>query len=375
MEKDYSKNKSNISSIYKLSISDFLDSVELPFSEQIGQVRYYTGGVTERLNIKPFAVNIKRNQWINQENGQTGQLASLLDSIIPNSMKALKDEKFIIRYMRDFYLKQIQSPGYYPITPIRNGKLNTMLVNRNAAYGRMAKLGLSMVTLSNYCSEMLIIDRTTGKEEVQIAFPCDNHEYYLFNGSTLRPLDDPSITTFGTKRKGQNCYVYENALDFLAMSEIQHRNRADYFHKKDYHLIINGRQNLKQACQFIHDNPDFQDIFSFMPINNEGKEIYKELNMACEGTLIDGSKLFDGFGSLIDRIQLHVPSWFIKEYEKSQREEIHQKENIKHMLEEKKASRWKAEDVGRKTSYGPPQTIKLEGTKDKNKVSKMKIRK
>lgn len=358
MEKDNSQDKNLIPDISKLPISDVLDSLNISFLEQIGSVRYYTFNENDQLNVKMLAVNTKRNQWIDKDTGRTGQLRLMLKEI---GHSLTFKENNISKHMQDFYEAQIHSSQFFPTVPIRHGKLNTMLVNRNAAYGKMAKLGLSGVTLSNYCSEMLIIDKATGKEDVQIAFPCDNHEFYLFNGSTLRPLDDPSITTFGTKRKGQNCYIYENALDFLAMSEIQHRNRADYFHKKDYHLIINGRQNLEQACRFIHDNPDFQEVFSFMPINEDGKEIYKELNKTIKGTLIDCSKLYDGNASLIGKIQLHVPSWFVNEYKKIQREKIHKEEKIDPELQKKGVTRTPSKEVKQKPTYGPTQTIKLEG--------------
>lgn len=358
MNKDDSKYKDLIKAIDTLPITGFLDAFNIPFIEQIGNIRYYESNAFHTL-----AINVKRNQWINQDTGKTGSLNSLLKAFSPKPMMMYDD---ILNRMLLFYKEHINEAPFFPTVPIRHGMANTMIVNSNDAFGKIAKFGLSLVTLSNYCNEILIKDKDTGNEDIQLAFPCDNREFYLFNGSTLRPLDEPSITTFGTKCKGQNCYVYENALDFLAMSEIQHRNRADYFHKKDYHLIINGKQNLKQACQFIHDNPDFQDILSFMPANEDGKEIYKELNKACDGTIIDGSRLYDGHPSLIGKIQFHVPMWFVKEYKKKEKEERVMNQGLKRKTSINDLSGTQIEAKTREHIYGPSQTIKLEG-KDRRK--------
>lgn len=353
------------SDVNKLSITDFLDGINMPFTEQLGQVRYYSDCSIGTHAIKPFVVNIRRNQWKDKETGQTGQLFSLLKGIVPEILDREDKYEVPFRILFKFYKEQMNTSYFFPTVPIRQGKLNTMLVNMNAAYGKLARLGLSALTLSNYCNEMLIIDKETRKKEVQIAFPCDNREFYLFNGRTLRPLDEPSITTFGTKRKGQCCYVYENAIDFLAMSEIQHRNHADYFHKTDYHLIINGRQNLEQACQFLSDNPDFQEVLSFMPKNEEGQEMFKKLNIACKGTLIDYSRLYNGFDTLAGRLRPNVPSWAVQMYERMQKQESKKEDAVlkNNPLDENLAKSQKR--VERTHSYGPSQTIILEGKKHK----------
>lgn len=354
-----------------LSIADFLDSIDTPFMEQLGPIRYYRELVQKDREITSFTVNVDRNQWLNPETGRTGQLSSLLDIILTGDLQELNNREEIGRHLLIYYLKRMESPRSFPVVPLRYGRLNTMLVNRNAIYDKMARYGLSYLTVNNYCSEIVIKNHKTGAEELMLAFPCDNKEYYLFDGKVFRPLEDSSMTTFGEKRKDQTCYVYENPMDFLAMAEYQHRNHADCFHRRDYHVIVNGSQNVEQACQFLKENSDFREVLAFMPNNEDGNNMLKKLNVSCKGTIVDWSSLYKGYGSLSDKLRCRIPKEMLNEVKKLKETilrnaHIVAREQQGQKLKENPTTEVKKSD--KETLYGPTQTIILKGKKSGIKI-------
>lgn len=357
-----------------LSIADYLDSIDVPFLAQRGSIRYYGSLIWKDRKTLPFAVNVDRNQWICPETKQVGQLSSLLMVIMPSVRQDLKGGEYLERlerHMTDYYLERMESPRSFPVVPLRYGKLNARLVKRNAIYGRMARYGLSALTVSNYCSGIVIKSPKTGAEEPMLAFPCDNKEYYLFDGKVFRPLDGPSLTTFGEKRKDQTCYVYENPMDFLALMEFQHRNHVDCIHRDDYHVIVNGKQNEEQACQFLKENADFKEIYSFMPKNEDVQKMLKKLNDACKGTIIDWSSLYMGYGSLSDKLRRQIPKEHLSAVKKLMEERrnnatVMAQEQHGQTSKENRTSAVKKQD--KEHLYGPVKTIIIQGRKSGMKV-------
>lgn len=326
--------KVTASEINSYPISDLLDIYGFPFTEQIGVNRHYMNIANDGYRVPDFTVNTLRNQWISRETGESGGLTSLLrhmqivDKDFGTDYSAIRDVLF------EGYIKQYQAPKSYSVTPVRIGKAYTMLVNRNDTelYGMMSRKGISAVTVSNWCHEILIRDRKSGKENLQLAFPCDNREFYIFNGTVFRPLDEPSISTFGEILKDQNCYIYHNPIDYLAMRELRRRNRVDFLFRRDYHLVVNGDVNTEQAAQFLKDNPDFSEVRAILPKTDEGRIMFGKLDDACRGTLVNCDGIYKDFVSLSDKVAMQIPKDIKAAIEQSWKE----KEDMKLGIETKK---------------------------------------
>lgn len=291
------------------SISDVLDVLGFPFTEQIGVNRHYMNIKNNDYRVPDFTVNTLRNQWICRETGDRGQLTSLL-----RHMKVIGDDfdgnyDTLREQLFKGYALRYREQKSYNITPVRIGKAYTMLVNRNdpEVFAMMSRKGISAVTVSNWCHEILIRYRKTGKETLQLAFPCDNRDFYIFNGTVFRPLDEPSISTFGEIQKDQNCYVYLNPMDYLAMRELRRRNRVDFLFRRDYHLVVNGDVNIEQAAQFLKDNPDFSEVRAILPKTEEGRIMFGKLDDACRGTLVNCDYIYKDFESLADKVAMQIP--------------------------------------------------------------------
>lgn len=301
--------KVTASEINSYPISDLLDIYGFPFTEQIGVNRHYMNIVNNDFRVPDFTVNTLRNQWISRETGEGGGLTSLLRHLQIIGEDFSGDYSVIRDALFKGYIKQYHAPKSYSVTPVRIGKAYTMLVNRNDTelFGMMSRKGISAVTVSNWCHEILIHDRKTGKEKLQLAFPCDNHEFYIFNGTVFRPLDGPSISTFGEIQKDQNCYIYHNPIDYLAMRELRRRNRVDFLFRRDYHLVVNGDVNTEQASQFLKDNPDFSEVRAILPKTDEGRIMFGKLDDACRGTLVNCDGIYKDFVSLSDKVAMQIP--------------------------------------------------------------------
>lgn len=127
-------------------------------------------------------------------------------------------------------------------------------------------------------------------------------------------MTDGGISTFGEFKKNQYLYVYDNPLDYLVMMEKWHRNRVENAFGSAYHLILNGRQNIGDARQFIKDNPDFLSVKTFFPDTPDGRQMFAEIDDASKGTSVNCSYIFKGFESLIDQMRMRVPSDIYDKY-------------------------------------------------------------
>lgn len=344
-------------------IVDFLQAYNIPFIEQIGFNRHYVSLKNGSIVLPPITVNMKRNEWICRTTGQGGQLSDLADlsGIISDEDKG----NYIGIFSKMFYMYSFRhsSPKHFAIIPIRYGKSTTKLMPDIDIdiYRMMSRKGISMDTVGRWCSVILLHDRKTGDDILYPAFPCDNGDYYMFDGKSFRPQNNPSISTFGEIQKNQNCYVYENPMDFLAMMEIRHRNGVDALFKKDYHLVVNGDRNIEQAVQFLKDNPDFGEVRTILPECEEGEEMFDALNSACRGSIVNCNDIFKGYASLSDKVGIQLPNLVKKVLDNS--DEKRRRKELGLPSEEEKKDEKEEEKVKEKNlntkprGFGKKQTI------------------
>ncbi len=93
--------------------------------------------------------------------------------------------------------------------------------------------------------------------------------------------------------------VYENPMDFLALMEQCERNGVRAIMDRRYHIILNGKRGIREACDYLKANPDFLEVRCFMPSTESGAHFFAAINDAVKGTAIDRSDLYRGYGSLL----------------------------------------------------------------------------
>ena len=120
------------------------------------------------------------------------------------------------------------------------------------------------------------------------------------------------MTVFGERRKDQVCMVYENPLDFMALMESVERNGVYPVMARRYHIILNGRKGIREACEYLKANPDFLEVRCFMPATEAGTRLFAAINDAVKGTAINRSDLYRGYGSLLGKYVPKVPESYRK---------------------------------------------------------------
>lgn len=310
-------NKIPASEMNKVPISDFLSAMEVNFSEQVMSLRHYSIDLDNPKRTIEITVNTARNEWIDRnDRSKHGHLTSLLDHIHIN------DEDFDGNYyehmklMLDAYKEMDTVPSSCPTATVRIGSLGTTITDKidDSVYAMMALRGISRHTVDKHCKQIMVPDRKTRTVQPMLAFRSDNDNWYAFTGTSWRPVTDSGISTVGEFRKNQYLYVYDNPLDYLAMMEKWHRNRVENAFGSAYHLILNGRQNIGEARQFIKDNPDFLSVKTFFPDTPDGRQLFAQIDDASKGTSVNCSYIFKGFESLSDQMRMRVPSDIYDKY-------------------------------------------------------------
>lgn len=294
-------------------VDHVLDMIGIPCFEQIGINRYYSTGRFNGTDLPEIVVNMPRSEWICREKGEHGKLSDILDFLKIKSQDENGSYMPLYYKLVEYYHHQMTADKSVSINAIRIGKNNVTMednIGYETAIG-LSRLGISLRTLQAAgCETATVYNRQTGRLEQQLSFGCDNGSGYLYNGTVFRPIDDPGITTIGEISRDQNCYVYHNPLDYLAMMELRHRRRVDFLLRKDYHLVINGERNIEQACQFLKDNPDFAEVRTILPAGDDSKPIFGKLCMATSNVIVNYSDIFNGYTSLLDKAGFQVPPFF-----------------------------------------------------------------
>lgn len=304
-------NRIPASEMNKVPISDFLSAMEVNFSEQVMSLRHYNIDLDNPTRTIEITVNTARNEWIDRnDRSKHGQLTSLLDHIQINGEDFDGNYYEHMKFMLDAYREMDTVPSSYPTATVRLGSIGTTVTDKidDSVYAMMALRGISRHTVDKHCKQIMVSDRKTRTVQPMLAFQSDNDNWYAFTGSSWRPVTDGGISTAGEFKKNQYLYVYDNPLDYLAMMEKWHRNRVENAFGSAYHLILNGRQNIGDARQFIKDNPDFLSVKTFFPDTTDGRQMFAEIDDASKGTSVNCSYIFKGFESLSDQMGMRVPS-------------------------------------------------------------------
>lgn len=356
------------------SISDFLTLAGVPFLYQRGSLRHYDIIEPKKKAKTSFTVNTKRNQWIEDSTGKTGSLHDFLAYYRVFGDKPKIDYKNLFNFIVYKYIKQMKTPQRMEVSPIRIGSLGVMPINKNdrQLMASLTSYGISEVTISNWCQELMSVDYKTKTQKLMLGFPTVNNQYYVFCNGSIRPLGQKSISFFGNSAPDHVCYVYDRPLDYLALREQWKKEGLDYFLAKENHLVINGEQNIEEAKAFLKARPNFREVKCLMPSDDYGKHMFAEINDACRGTAIDCSSDYKGYVCLSNMTSIQIPSVIketYKQYLESQRsseQDLHrgQQHNAQNNIKSKEAdskdkSLEKTLNTSKEDLYGPRRTVTI----------------
>ena len=198
----------------------------------------------------------------------------------------------------------------------------------------MNRYGLSMDNVKIHTLEGSLPHVKSQKPERVLAMSVGENtdSFMAFNGQVFRQIGDAGMSTVGQRRKDQTCMIYENPLDFLTLMESVIRNNVYPIMARRYHIILNGKRGLAEACEYLKSNPDFLEVRCFMPKNEFGHAAFAAINDAVKGTAIDRSDLFQGFGSLFEKYRPKVPEsyrkWKVSQVKKESKVDVSETRNV-----------------------------------------------
>lgn len=164
--------------------------------------------------------------------------------------------------VQKLYSERENLPSQFPYSPISRPvwDFTETCHPKDTTIGSMiTRIGLSMNTARLFSLEgSLPKAKGKGSERV-VAFRCGegSDNFIAFNGKSFRQIEKSGMTVFGERRKDQVCMVYENPLDFMALMESVERNGVYPLMARRYHIILNGRKGIREACEYLKANPDF----------------------------------------------------------------------------------------------------------------------
>ena len=279
-------------------VDDLCMAAGLVCISQRKNLRHYDLG-----NGKELTVNNARNEWAMKNPdcyGSASQLAVKL-GLADNS-----DFSKAFAGFEKLYAERENTPAAFGYTAVSRPVwdfTDTCHPKDRELGMMMTRYGLSMDTVKLYALEGSLPQVKGNKQERVLAMPVGEEAdcFMAFNGKMFRQIGEGGMSAVGQRRKDQICMVYENPLDFLTLMESATRNGAYPLMARRYHIIINGKRGLAEACEYLKANPDF-----------------------LEGTAIDRTDMYSGFGSLFAKHLPKVPETYRKW--KSMRIEVEEKE-------------------------------------------------
>ena len=277
-----------------------------------------------------LTVNTARNEWAIKNPDSFGSASDLARKV---DIAHGDDFSKAMQMVEKLYLERENLPWQFPYSPISRPVWNFTETchPKDTAIGSMiTRIGLSMNTVRLFSLEgSLPKAKGKGSERV-IAFRCgeDSDNFIAFNGKSFRQIGEPGMTVFGERRKDQVCMVYENPLDFMALMESVERNGVYPVMARRYHIILNGRKGIREACEYLKANPDFLEVRCFIPASESGTRLFAAINDAIKGTAINRSDLYRGYGSLLGKYALKVPGSYRKWREAQRAQSIKADERI-----------------------------------------------
>ena len=277
-----------------------------------------------------LTVNTARNEWAIKNPDSFGTASDLARKF---DIADGDDFSKAMQMVEKLYSERENLPLQFPYSPISRPAwdFTETCHPKDTAIGSMiTRIGLSMNTVRLFSLEgSLPKAKGKGSERV-IAFRCgeDSDNFIAFNGKSFRQIGEPGMTVFGERRKDQVCMVYENPLDFMALMESVERNGVYPVMARRYHIILNGRKGIREACEYLKANPDFLEVRCFIPASESGTRLFAAINDAIKGTAINRSDLYRGYGSLLGKYALKVPGSYRKWREAQRAQSIKADERI-----------------------------------------------
>ena len=301
-------------------VDDLCMTVGLVCSSQKKALRHYDFG-----DGRELTVNTARNEWAMKNPDCYGSASQLAERL---GLANNGDFSKAFALVEQLYAEREKIPAIFSYTAISRPvwDFTDTCHPKDRELGRMmTRYGLSMDTVKLYTLEGSLPLVKGGKRERVLAMPVGEEAdcFMAFNGKMFRQIGESGISTIGQRRKDQICMVYENPLDFLTLMESATRNGVYPLMARRYHIIINGKRGLAEACEYLKANPDFLEVRCFMPENEFGIKAFAAINDAVKGTAIDRTDMYRGFGSLFAKHLPKVPETYRKW--KSMRIEVEEK--------------------------------------------------
>lgn len=290
-------------------VDDLCMAAELVCTSQKRSLRHYDLG-----NGQEVTVNTARNEWAMKNPDCYGNASQLAEKL---GFASNGDFSNVFAMVEQLYTERENIPETFGYTAISRPSwdFTDTCHPKDPGLGKMiTRYGLSMDTIKLYTLEgSLPKIKGSGSERV-LAMPVseDGESFMAFNGKMFRQIGDTGMSTVGQRRKDQICMVYENPLDFLTIMESVTRNGVYPLMVRRYHIFLNGKRGLAEACDYLKANPDFLEVRCFMPENEFGKRAFTAINDAVKGTAIDRSDMYRGCGSLFAKHLPKVPEAYRK---------------------------------------------------------------
>ena len=263
---------------------------------------------------RELTVNTARNEWAMKNPDEFGSASSLAEKlgIVENGSFSKAME-----VVEALYSERDSIPATFGYTALSRPiwDFTDTCHPKNRELGRLVtRYGLSIDNVKFHTLEGSLPHVKSQKPERVLAMSVgENRDSFMaFNGHVFRQIGEAGMSIVGQRRKDQTCMVYENLLDFLTLMESVIRNDVYPIMARRYHIILNGKRGLAEACEYLKSNPDFLEVRCFMPQNEFGKTSFAAINDAMKGTAVDRSELFQGFGSLFEKYRPKVPESYRK---------------------------------------------------------------
>ena len=292
-------------------------------------LRHYAFGDGRKLTVNPA-----RNEWAMKNPDEFGSASSLAEKLGHVENGSFSKAMEVVEAL---YSERDSIPATFGYTALSRPvwDFTDTCHPKNRELGRLVtRYGLSMDNVKFHTLEGSLPHVKSQKSERVLAMSMgENRESFMaFNGQVFRQIGDAGMSIVGQRRKDQICMVYENLLDFLTLMESVIRNNVYPIMSRRYHIILNGKRGLPEACEYLKSNPDFLEVRCFMPQNEFGQTAFAAINDAVKGTAVDRSELFQGFGSLFEKYRPKVPESYrkwkaaqVKKVEVSQTKNVGQK--------------------------------------------------
>ena len=284
-----------------------------------------------------LTVNTARNEWAIKNPDFFG---SASDWVRKLDIADGDDFSKAMQMVEQLYQERENLPSQFPYSPISCPVwdfTDTCHPKDTTIGGMITRIGLSVNTVRLFSIEgSMPKARGRGSERV-IAFRCaeDADNFIAFNGKSFRQIGESGMTVFGERRKKQVCMVYENPLDFMPLMESVERNGVYPLMARRYHIILNGRKGIREACEYLKANPDFLEVRCFMPATEAGTRLFVAINDAVKGTAINRSDLYRGYDSLLMKYAPKVPESYRKWREAQRAQSVKSDERIVRQSEPK----------------------------------------